>query len=87
MENQVVVKLVNKWQYVAPHLEDDFYLSCFIGADLPETVSSAGMPATFKGFYLGARSIGIRVKLAGMSCIRLAGMSCIRLAGSLLLVV
>jgi FAD/FMN-containing dehydrogenase len=54
-----VAKLVNNWQYVAPHLEDDFYLSCFIGADLPETVSSAGMPATFKGFYLGARSKAI----------------------------
>jgi FAD/FMN-containing dehydrogenase len=50
-----VAKLVNKWQYVAPYLEDDFYLSCFVGATLPEAVST-GISATFKGFYLGPRS-------------------------------
>jgi FAD/FMN-containing dehydrogenase len=55
-----VAKLVNKWQYVAPYLEDDFYLSCFIGADLPETVT-AGMSATFRGFYLGGRSKAISI--------------------------
>lgn len=47
-----VSKLVTKWQQVAPHLEDDFYISCFVGAGLPET-KTIGMSATFKGFYLG----------------------------------
>lgn len=51
---QHVAKLVNKWQHVAPNLTDDFYLSCFIGAGLPET-KSIGLSATFKGFYLGPK--------------------------------
>lgn len=46
------VKLVDKWQHVAPELEDDYYLSCFLGAALPEA-KSTGLSATFKGFYLG----------------------------------
>ncbi|KAK2658577.1 hypothetical protein Ddye_005110 [Dipteronia dyeriana] len=47
-----VSKLVHKWQYIAPNLVDDFYLSCFVGASLPET-KTIGISATFKGFYLG----------------------------------
>ncbi|XWS50893.1 hypothetical protein CRYUN_Cryun12cG0129200 [Craigia yunnanensis] len=49
-----VAKLVNKWQHVAPNLEGDLYLSCFVGAGLPET-KAIGMSATFKGFFLGPR--------------------------------
>lgn len=49
-----VLKLVNKWQYVAPNLENDYYLSCFVGAGLPEA-KTAGLSATFKGFYLGPK--------------------------------
>ncbi|KAI4351903.1 hypothetical protein L6164_006204 [Bauhinia variegata] len=49
-----VAKLVNKWQHVAPKLEGDFYLSCFVGAALPEA-KTAGLSATFKLFYLGSK--------------------------------
>ncbi|KAK7278353.1 hypothetical protein RJT34_23381 [Clitoria ternatea] len=50
-----LAKLVRKWQYVAPNLEDDFYLSCFVGAGLPDA-KTTGLSATFKGFYLGPRA-------------------------------
>lgn len=57
-----VAKLVNRWQYVAPYLQDDFYLSCFIGADLPESTGTVGMmSATFKGFYLGHRGKAVSI--------------------------
>ncbi|WRX18964.1 FAD linked oxidase [Theobroma cacao] len=49
-----VAKLVNKWQHVAPNFEGDLYLSCFVGAGLPET-KAMGLSATFKGFFLGPR--------------------------------
>ncbi|KAL8026104.1 hypothetical protein ABFX02_14G007000 [Erythranthe guttata] len=51
---RAVVDLVEKWQEVAPSLEDGFYLSCFVGAHLPE-MESFGISATFKGFYLGPK--------------------------------
>ncbi|KAM5550185.1 berberine bridge enzyme-like D-2 [Rosa sericea] len=53
-----IANLVDKWQHVAPFLEDEFYISCFVGAGLPEakTSGTTGMSATFKGFYLGPRS-------------------------------
>lgn len=51
-----VAKLVYKWQHVAPNLRDDFYLSCFVGAGLPEATSTIGISATFKGFYLGSKA-------------------------------
>ncbi|PON60542.1 Xanthine dehydrogenase C subunit [Parasponia andersonii] len=50
-----VAKLVDKWQAVAPNLGDDFYLSCFVGAGLPETATT-GISATFKGFYVGTKT-------------------------------
>ncbi|OAY36345.1 reticuline oxidase [Manihot esculenta] len=50
-----VAKLINKWQYVAPRLDGDFYVSCFVGAGLPET-KTPGISATFKGFFLGPRN-------------------------------
>ncbi|KAJ4713918.1 Reticuline oxidase [Melia azedarach] len=55
-----VAKLVNKWQHAAPHLTDDFYLSCFVGAGLPET-KTIGLSATFKGFYLGPKHEAISI--------------------------
>ncbi|KAJ7975559.1 Reticuline oxidase [Quillaja saponaria] len=55
-----VAKLVNKWQYVAPNLEDDFYLSCFVGAGLPQA-KTTGISATFNGFYLGPRLNAISI--------------------------
>ncbi|KAK9016599.1 hypothetical protein V6N11_079094 [Hibiscus sabdariffa] len=49
-----VANLVNKWQHVAPNLQGDLYLSCFVGAGLPDT-KSTGISATFKGFFQGRR--------------------------------
>ncbi|CAL1355833.1 unnamed protein product [Linum trigynum] len=51
-----VSKLVNKWQHVAPKLEPDFYLSCFVGAGLPGAQQAHQISATFKGLYLGPKS-------------------------------
>uniref|UniRef100_A0ACD6AJF3 Uncharacterized protein n=1 Tax=Avena sativa TaxID=4498 RepID=A0ACD6AJF3_AVESA len=47
-----VARLVSKWQHVSPSLPDDFYLSAFVGAGLPES-DRTGISVTFKGFYLG----------------------------------
>ncbi|KEH42829.1 putative reticuline oxidase [Medicago truncatula] len=55
-----IAKLVNKWQHVAPNLEDEFYLSCFVGAGLPEA-KRIGLSTTFKGFYLGPMSKAISI--------------------------
>ncbi|KAF3440925.1 hypothetical protein FNV43_RR19211 [Rhamnella rubrinervis] len=49
-----VAELVTKWQQVAPYLGGDFYISCFVGAGLPET-KTTGISATFKGFYQGTK--------------------------------
>ncbi|GLT32890.1 hypothetical protein SLA2020_075210 [Shorea laevis] len=49
-----VALLVNKWQHVSPKLDGDFYLSCFLGAGLPES-QARGISATFRGFFLGPR--------------------------------
>lgn len=48
-----VATLIDTWQSVAPNLEDDFYLSVFVGAGLPDARDS-GISATFKGFFLGS---------------------------------
>ncbi|KAL4559643.1 hypothetical protein LXL04_031786 [Taraxacum kok-saghyz] len=56
-----VTDLVNKWQDVAPKLHDDFYLSSFVGAGLPERKNKPGISATFKGFFLGPKSKAIFV--------------------------
>ncbi|XVE63967.1 hypothetical protein DITRI_Ditri07aG0063100 [Diplodiscus trichospermus] len=55
-----VAKLVDKWQHVAPNLQGDLYLSCFVGAGLPER-KAIGMSATFKGFFLGPRREAISI--------------------------
>lgn len=47
-----VAKLVHRWQLVAPNLPDEFYMSCFVGATLPDS-DHTGMSATFKGLFLG----------------------------------
>ncbi|XP_057806053.1 berberine bridge enzyme-like D-2 [Salvia miltiorrhiza] len=49
-----MLNLVNRWQHVAPELDDGFYLSSFLGASLPEA-KAPGITATFKGFYLGSK--------------------------------
>lgn len=55
-----LAKLVHKWQYVAPNLENDFYLSCFVGAGLPQA-KTIGLSATFNGFFLGPRAKAISI--------------------------
>ncbi|KAI9092478.1 hypothetical protein K1719_027606 [Acacia pycnantha] len=55
-----VLKLVGKWQHVAPRLDDAFYLSCFVGAGLPEA-KITGLSTTFKGFYLGPKHKAISI--------------------------
>nr|GMD26146.1 reticuline oxidase-like [Ipomoea batatas] len=61
---QSVSNLINQWQHVAPKLTDDFYLSAFLGAALPESNNSAGNPgisATFKGFFLGPTTTALSI--------------------------
>ncbi|XP_045814894.1 reticuline oxidase-like [Trifolium pratense] len=53
-----IAMLVNKWQNVAPNLDDEFYLSCFVGAGLPEA-KIIGLSTTFKGLYLGPKAKAI----------------------------
>ena len=55
-----VAELVHKWQFVAPRLESSFYLSAFVGAGLLGGKETA-VSATFKGFYLGSRSIAMKI--------------------------
>ncbi|KAA8544532.1 hypothetical protein F0562_022544 [Nyssa sinensis] len=57
---QSVAKLVHQWQFVAPKLEDEFYLSLFVGAALPQT-KTIGISATFNGFYLGPRREAVSI--------------------------
>ncbi|XP_058075654.1 reticuline oxidase-like [Magnolia sinica] len=45
-------ELWNKWQYVAPELEDDFFLMVLVVPD----IESAGIAMTFVGVYLGLKS-------------------------------
>ncbi|XP_058744798.1 berberine bridge enzyme-like D-2 [Vicia villosa] len=57
-----IAKLLNKWQHVAPNLEDDFYLSCLVAAaaGLAEP-KNVGVSTTFNGFYLGRKSNAISI--------------------------
>ena len=55
-----IAMLVNKWQHVAPNLEDEFYLSCFVGAGLPEA-KKIGLSTTYKGFYLGPKAKAVSI--------------------------
>ncbi|XP_044510178.1 reticuline oxidase-like [Mangifera indica] len=56
-----VENLVNKWQHIAPNLIDDFYITCFVGAGLPEAEKIGEISATFKGFYLGPRNEALSI--------------------------
>ncbi|PIN06098.1 hypothetical protein CDL12_21355 [Handroanthus impetiginosus] len=56
-----VLDLVHKWQHIAPNLEDDFYLSAFVGYGLPEMRKTLGISATFKGFYLGPKTEAVSI--------------------------
>ncbi|OWM72615.1 reticuline oxidase-like [Punica granatum] len=56
-----IPELVKKWQYVAPSLGDDFYLSVFVGANLHEAREAPQISATFKGFFLGPRRRAVSI--------------------------
>ncbi|KAM3326739.1 hypothetical protein P3S67_001865 [Capsicum chacoense] len=49
----VVSRLVHKWQFVAPKLVDDFYLSVSIRSTVVASRGIGEMNAQFNGFYLG----------------------------------
>ncbi|XP_042520423.1 reticuline oxidase-like [Macadamia integrifolia] len=70
-----VANLVHKWQLVAPLLPDEFYLSSFVGADLPET-KGKGISVTFKGFYLGTKTIAISILKGVFPELRIAKEDC-----------
>ncbi|KAJ4980147.1 hypothetical protein NE237_010927 [Protea cynaroides] len=60
--HRMVAELVHKWQLVAPFLPDEFYLSAFVGANLPGARIAAGrISVTFKGFYLGTKTRAISI--------------------------
>lgn len=59
--NLQVANLVDKWQHVAPKLDGEFYLSSFVGAGLPQRKGTIGISATFKGFYLGPKTIALSI--------------------------
>jgi hypothetical protein len=44
---------------VAPNLEQDFYLSVFVGSNLPEA-ENEGISASFKGMYLGPKTNALK---------------------------
>jgi hypothetical protein len=58
-----VARLVSTWQHVAPWLPDEFYLSAFVGAGLPES-NRTGISVTFKGFYLGPSNEALQILTA-----------------------
>ncbi|KAM3304678.1 reticuline oxidase [Capsicum chacoense] len=55
----VVSRLVHKWQFVAPKLVDDFYLSVSIRSAAVASRGIGEMNAQFNGFYLGPRTEAI----------------------------
>lgn len=71
-----VAHLLHKWQLVAPNLPDEFYLSAFVGAGLPESGKVGGMSATFKGFYLGPASEALSIMTRTFPELQLADSDC-----------
>lgn len=58
---QFITELVSTWQLIAPFLPDDFYLSAFVGAGLPDCEQTGTISVTFKGLYLGPKQEAIRI--------------------------
>ncbi|KAM0934682.1 putative oxygen oxidoreductase covalent FAD-binding, berberine/berberine [Dioscorea sansibarensis] len=58
-----ISSLVHKWQRVGPSFPDEFYLSVFIGAGLPQMVNrtTTGLSVTFNGLFLGPRSEALEI--------------------------
>ncbi|KAG6485289.1 reticuline oxidase-like [Zingiber officinale] len=71
-----IAQLFHKWQLVAPNLPDEFYLSAFVGAGLPESGEVGGMSATFKGFYLGPASEALSIMTQTFPELQLADSDC-----------
>ncbi|XP_066326017.1 berberine bridge enzyme-like D-1 [Miscanthus floridulus] len=61
-----VASLVSTWQHVAPWLPDEFYVSAFVGAGLPELkkLNRTGISVTFKGLYLGPAHEALQILTA-----------------------
>ncbi|CAL9131230.1 unnamed protein product [Musa acuminata var. zebrina] len=72
---RLVAELVHKWQLVAPSLPDEFYLSAFVGAGLPE-LDRVEMSATFKGFYLGPKSEAVSIMVRSFPELGLVDTDC-----------
>ncbi|CAO2205829.1 unnamed protein product [Urochloa humidicola] len=58
-----VARLVSAWQHAAPWLPDEFYVSAFVGAGLPE-LNRTGISVTFKGLYLGPSNEALEILAA-----------------------
>ncbi|CAN1163577.1 Berberine bridge enzyme-like D-2 [Linum perenne] len=52
--------LLTKWQNIAPNLNQDFYLSCFLGSSLPQAPNPNQISATFKGLFLGSKDAALQ---------------------------
>lgn len=61
---EAVARLVSTWQHVAPWLPDEFYLSAFVGAGLPERNETGVISVTFKGLFLGPRHEAVEILAA-----------------------
>ncbi|XP_074307528.1 berberine bridge enzyme-like D-2 [Silene latifolia] len=55
--NHELAKLMYKWQFIAPKLEDDFYLAIYLTNGANKEVY-----VTFLGFYLGSKTEAMSVK-------------------------
>jgi len=59
-----VARLVSAWQHAAPWLPDEFYVSAFVGAGLPESNRTGTISVTFKGLYLGPTHEALQIRTA-----------------------
>uniref|UniRef100_A0A0E0LRG6 FAD-binding PCMH-type domain-containing protein n=1 Tax=Oryza punctata TaxID=4537 RepID=A0A0E0LRG6_ORYPU len=74
-----VAELVAAWQHVAPWLPDEFYLSAFVGAGLPE-MNRTGISVTFKGLYLGPAHEAVEILTARLPQIGLSDLNPIEMS-------
>ncbi|KAF0900678.1 hypothetical protein E2562_034384 [Oryza meyeriana var. granulata] len=74
-----VAHLVAAWQRIAPWLPDEFYLSAFVGAGLPE-LNRSGISVTFKGLYLGPRHEAVDILTARLPEIGLSDLNPIEMS-------
>ncbi|EAZ41579.1 hypothetical protein OsJ_26113 [Oryza sativa Japonica Group] len=74
-----VAELVAAWQHVAPWLPDEFYLSAFVGAGLPE-MNRTGISVTFKGLYLGPAHEAVEILTARLPEIGLSDLNPIEMS-------